>query len=91
MRAINHYRLDSEDAAIVAAGHRVFDLGISRQIRRGLEFNFTLDNLANRLYYETQNYFESRLPGQDPMSRIHATPGYSRTIMAGLTYRLGGK
>ena len=91
MRAINHYRLDSEDAAIVAAGHTVFDLGIARQLRRGLEFNVALDNIANRLYYETQNYFESRLPGQDSMFRIHATPGYSRTIMAGLTYRLGGK
>ena len=65
MRAINHYRLDGEDPSIVASGHTVFDLGLSRRIRRGVEFNLALDNLTNRDYYETQNYFESRLPGQD--------------------------
>jgi outer membrane receptor protein involved in Fe transport len=91
MRAINRYRLDGEDPAIAAAGHTVFDLAIARRILRGVEFNLTVDNLLNRAYYETQNYFESRLPGQDPAARIHATPGYPRTITAGLTFRLFGK
>jgi outer membrane receptor protein involved in Fe transport len=91
MRAINHYRLDGEDASIVASGHTVFDLGLSRRIRRGLDFNLTLDNLTNRDYYETQNYFESRLPGQDAMWRIHGTPGYPLTAVVGLTFRLKGK
>ena len=91
MRAINHYRLDGEDASIVASGHTVFDLGLSRRIRRGVDFNLTLDNLTNRDYYETQNYFESRLPGQDAMSRIHGTPGYPLTAVVGLTFRLKGK
>jgi outer membrane receptor protein involved in Fe transport len=91
MRAINHYRLDGEDPSIVATGHTVIDFGMSRQIRRGVEFNLSVDNLTNRAYYETQNYFESRLQGEDPMFRIHGTPGYSRTIMAGLTFRLFGK
>src|SRR5204863_6242267 len=40
MRAINHYRLDGEDASIIASGHTVFDLSLSRRIRRGVEFNF---------------------------------------------------
>lgn len=88
MRAIDHYRLDAEDATVVASGHTVFDFGMSRTIRHGVEFNFTLDNVLNRAYYETQNYFESRLPGQDPMFRIHGTPGYPRTFMAGLTFHL---
>jgi hypothetical protein len=91
MRAINAYRLDSLDSSLLAAGHTVWDLGVSRRIRRGIDFNFTMDNMANRAYWETQNYFESRLPGQDPMSRIHATPGYPRTIMVGLTFRAFGK
>jgi outer membrane receptor protein involved in Fe transport len=91
MRAINHYRLDGEDASIVASGHTVFDMGLSRQIRRGVEFNLTLDNLTNRDYYETQNYFESRLPGQEAMWRIHGTPGYPLTAVVGLTFRLKGK
>jgi hypothetical protein len=91
MRAINHYRLDGEDPSILAEGHTVWDIGVSRRVRRGVEFNFTVDNALNRTYYETQNYFESRLPGQDPMYRIHATPGYPLTVMAGLTFRLRGK
>ncbi len=91
MRAINHYRLDGEDPSIVASGHTVFDFGLTRRITRMVDFNLTLDNLAGRTYYETQNYFESQLPGQDPINRIHGTPGYPRTVMAGLTFRLGGK
>jgi outer membrane receptor protein involved in Fe transport len=91
MRAINHYRLDGFDPSIVALGHTVFDFGLSRRIRRGVDFNLTIDNLANRQYYEMQNYFESRLAGQEAMERIHATPGYPRTFMVGLTFRLFGK
>jgi outer membrane receptor protein involved in Fe transport len=91
MRAINRYRLDGEDPAIRAAGHTVFDFNISRRIRRGVDFNLAIDNLTGRSYFETQNYFESRLHGQEPISRIHATPGYPRTITAGLTFRFAGK
>ena len=93
MRAINHYRLDGEDPSIVASGHTVFDLGLARQIRRGLELNFSVDNLTNRDYYETQNYFESRVtPDAPAVWRIHGTPGYPLTAVAGLTFRLrGGK
>jgi hypothetical protein len=91
LRAINHYRLDGQDASIVASGHTVVDLGVSRPIRRNLDFSLAIDNIMSRDYYETQNYFESRLPGEDPAYRIHATPGYPRTIAAGLTFRLGGK
>lgn len=91
MRAINHYRLDPLDPGPVAAGHTVFDLSASRALRRGLELNVAVDNLFDRAYYETQNYFESRLPGQEPKFRIHGTPGYPRTFMVGLTLRLGGK
>jgi outer membrane receptor protein involved in Fe transport len=91
MRAINHYRLDGEDASIVATGHTVFDFGASRRIRKGVEFNFTLDNLTNRDYWETQNYFESRMPGEAPRWRIHGTPGYPVTATVGLTFRMRGK
>jgi outer membrane receptor protein involved in Fe transport len=91
MRAISHYRLDGEDPTIVASGHTVFDLGLARRIRRGVEFNLTLDNLTNRDYYETQNYIESQLPGQPPVSRIHGTPGYPLTATVGLTFRFKGK
>ncbi len=91
MRAINHYRLDGSDASIVASGYTAFDFGMARRIRRGVEFNLSLDNLTNRNYWETQNYFESQLPGEPPVWRIHGTPGYPLTATVGLTFRLGGK
>jgi outer membrane receptor protein involved in Fe transport len=91
MRAINHYRLDGSDAAIVASGHTVFDAAVSRQLRRGVEVSLSADNLTNRDYYETQNYFVSRLAGEPPVARIHGTPGYPLTLTAGVTFRLFGK
>jgi outer membrane receptor protein involved in Fe transport len=92
MRAINRYRLDGEDPSILASGHTVFDLGLSKQVRRGVEFNLSVDNLTNRDYYETQNYFESRVAPMAPVvARIHATPGYPLTVVAGLTFRFRGK
>jgi len=92
MRAVNHYRLDGEDPSIVASGLTVFDAGIARQIRRGVELNLSFDNLTNRDYYETQNYFESRVTPDAPVvGRIHATPGYPFTAVVGLTFRLRDK
>jgi hypothetical protein len=91
MRAINHYRLDGEDPSIAASGHTVFDLAVARRIRRGVELNFGVDNLFGREYWETQNFFESRLPGQLPIGRIHATPSYGATVVVGVTLRLAEK
>lgn len=92
MRAINRYRLDGFDPSIAAQGHTVFDFGVARRIRRGVELNLTVDNLFDRRYWETQNYYESRVsPGEEIASRIHATPGYSRTVIVGLTFRGFGK
>jgi hypothetical protein len=91
MRAINHYRLDGSNAAIVGSGHAVFDAAVSRELRRGVEVSLSADNLTNRDYYETQNYFVSRLAGEPPVARIHGTPGYPLTLTAGVTFRLFGK
>jgi len=92
MRAINHYRLDEENPSIVASGHTVLDLSVARQLRRGIELNFSVDNLTNRDYYETQNYFESRVTPDAPVvARIHGTPGYPVNAVIGLTFRLRGK
>ena len=92
MRAINHYRLDGDDPSIVATGHTVLDLGVAKQISHTVELNFSADNLTNRDYWETQNYFESRVTPDGPIiARIHATPAYPLTAAAGLTLRFGGK
>ncbi len=90
-RYINSYRLDGEDASIRASGQDVIDLSVSRRLKRRIELNLTIDNLANKRYFETQNFYESRTrPGDPIISRIHATPGYSIGITGGVTFRLFG-
>lgn len=90
-RHIGNYRLDGEDASIRAAGHDVIDLSVSRRLRRRVDLNLSIDNLANKRYFETQNFFESRIrPGEPIVSRIHATPGYPFGLTVGLTFRLFG-
>jgi outer membrane receptor protein involved in Fe transport len=92
MRAINHYRLDGDDPSIVASGLTVFDLGLAKQVSHVVELNLSLDNLLSRDYYETQNYFESRVTSDAPIvARIHATPAYPLTAVAGITLHFGAK
>jgi outer membrane receptor protein involved in Fe transport len=65
---------------------------MARRLTRRVEWNFSLDNLTNRDYYETQNYFDSRIAPEEPaVWRIHGTPGYPLTAIAGVTLRFGGK
>jgi len=55
----------------------VLHLGVARQLNHTVELNFGADNLTNRYYWDTQNYFESRIaPNAPVIARIHATPGY---------------
>lgn len=91
-RHISDYRLDGEDSMLRASGHDVVDFALSKRLRRWVNFNFAIDNLLNKRYFETQNYFESRLcPTCNPVERIHATPGYPFTVTVGLTFRLFAK
>ena len=91
VRAINSYRLDPVDASKRASGNTVLDLWVSRQIRKGVELHFSVDNLTDRAYYETQNYFESQVVGMPAVRRIHGTPGYPVNASVGVTFRLRGK
>ncbi|MGI8882762.1 MAG: TonB-dependent receptor [Pyrinomonadaceae bacterium] len=91
-RHISSYRLDGEDDSIRAAGHDVVDFSLSKRLKKWVDLNFSIDNLLNKKYYETQNYFESRTsPTADVISRIHATPAYPFTVNVGLTFRFGAK
>jgi hypothetical protein len=91
-RHISSYRLDGENPAIRAAGHDVTDFALSKRLKRWVDFNFAIDNLFNKRYFETQNYFESRTtPTADAIERIHVTPGYPFTVSVGFTLRLFGK
>jgi outer membrane receptor protein involved in Fe transport len=91
-RHISNYRLDPVDPGVRAAGLDVLDLSITKQLRRWVELNFSIDNLTDKRYFETQNYFESRIrPGAPISGRIHATPGYPITVTGGVTIRLSQK
>jgi outer membrane receptor protein involved in Fe transport len=91
-RHISSYRLDGEDDSIRASGNDVVDFAVSKRLRKWIDFNVSIDNLLNKRYYETQNFFESRTcPTCETRERIHATPGYPFTVSFGLTFRLWSK
>ena len=91
-RHASNYRLDPLDASIRAAGLDIVDVYVNKRLRSGVDLNFAVDNLFNKRYYETQNLFVSRVRSADePRARIHATPGYPRGVMVGLTFRLWEK
>ncbi len=91
-RHVSNYRLDGEDVSIRAAGLDVLDFSMRQRIRRWVDFNFSIDNLANKKYFETQNFFESRVrPSGPTIAQIHGTPGYSHAFTLGLTFRLFNK
>jgi outer membrane receptor protein involved in Fe transport len=86
-RTINHYTLTG-DNSVTAPGHTVWDLSVSKPINRWIDLNFSMDNLFDKSYYETLALYESRLPGEEPVERIHATTGYPRTVIGGVTIHL---
>ena len=95
-RHISCYFLDGSDTrnpAKQASGLDVVDFSVSKTIHHGVELNFAVDNLNNKKYWETQNYFTSRLQGEpiNGVERVHATPGFPVGFTVGLTFRLGEK
>ncbi|MCY7374466.1 MAG: TonB-dependent receptor [Pyrinomonadaceae bacterium] len=91
-RHISSYRLDGQNDSIRAAGHDVVDLSVAKRLRKWVDLNFSIDNVLDKRYFETQNYFESRTcPTCGVAERIHATPGFSRAFNVGVTFRLGAK
>ena len=63
-----------------------------QRIRSWIDFNLSIDNLANKKYFATQNLFESRVrPGGPIIAQIQGTRGYSRGFTAGLTFHLFNK
>ena len=91
-RHISNYRLDGEDPSLRASGNDVVDFALSKRLRTWVDVNFSIDNLLNKRYFETQNFLETRTCSTcDLASRIHGTPGYPFTVSVGLTFRLGAK
>jgi len=92
-RHISGYILDGSDPTVPrATGLDVLDLSVSKQVRHSIDFNFAIDNLNNKRFWETQNYLESRVaPTGASAFRVHATPGYPIGFTVGMTFRLGEK
>ena len=102
-RHISAYHLDGGNPTIRAAGNDVVDFSSSKRLKKWVDLNFSIDNLLNKKYFETQNYFESRLLTDLPVgidsktarniypSRIHVTPGYPFAVNIGLTFRFKAK
>jgi outer membrane receptor protein involved in Fe transport len=91
-RHVGNYRLDGEDARIRASGLDVMDLNVTKRLRQWIDLNFGIDNLTDKPYYETQNYFVSRArPNAPAVARIHGTPGYPVGVSAGLTFHVLAK
>src|ERR1019366_4219121 len=71
-----------------ANGLDVLDFASTKKLGHGLEWNLSVDNLNNKQYYETQNFFDSRVTPNAPLeARIHGTPGYPVGFTTGLTWR----
>jgi len=90
-RHVGNYRLDRTEASIRASGLDAVDLAVTKQLRRWMDLNLDIDNLTDKRYYETQNYFESRVtPTAPAVARIHGTPAYPCGVTVGMTFHLGG-
>lgn len=91
-RSINHFRVNRDELpSLTAPGHTVTDVSLSRKLYKGIELNFAIDNIFDKTYYETVDYYASRLKGQPSIERFHATPGYPITFIGGITFRLWNK
>jgi outer membrane receptor protein involved in Fe transport len=78
----------ADSARTNASGLDVVDFAATKKLLRGLEWNLSVDNLNNKHYYETQNFFDSRLtPMAQVEARVHGTPGYPIGFTTGLTWR----
>lgn len=100
-RHISHYLVvNPDDTSVPAArpyadasqtlatGFDVIDFAATKKLRMGLEWNLSIDNLNNKSYYETQNFFDSRVTPSAPVeARVHGTPGYPAGFTTGLTFR----
>jgi outer membrane receptor protein involved in Fe transport len=78
----------TNSAYTFASGLDVVDFAVTKKLSCGLEWNLAVDNLTDKHYYETQNFFDSRLSPNAPVeARVHGTPGYPIAVTTGLTWR----
>jgi outer membrane receptor protein involved in Fe transport len=77
----------TDSAQTRASGLDVLDFAATKKLMHGLEWNLSIDNVNNKRYYETQNFFDSRVTPAAPVeARVHGTPGYPVGFTTGLTW-----
>ncbi|MFZ4544774.1 MAG: TonB-dependent receptor [Saprospiraceae bacterium] len=87
-----HYRYlksrpANEDNSIVAKGYTVADANINYEYRN-VTFGFSIENVFNTKWNETQFATESRLKSEpESIEEIHFTPGTPLNMKGKLTYR----
>jgi hypothetical protein len=80
--------LYSGPSRATATGLDVLDFAETKKLYSCLEWNLSIDNLNNKRYYETQNFFNSRTAADAPVeARVHGTPGYPIGFTTGVTWR----
>jgi hypothetical protein len=77
----------NEDRTAFAEGYTVFDF-VTRYRWKFAEAFFSIENLFDTDYRETQFFFTSRLPGEPPggVDDLHFVPGNPRTFLGGLAF-----
>jgi len=62
-------------SSVFASGHTVFDLGMARRFRRGVELNFALDNLQIVIITKLRTTLNRGCRGRRRFSRNPRNPG----------------
>lgn len=77
----------NEDNSIVAEGYFVTDINTNYKISKAVTIGFSIENLFNTAWNETQFATESRLQNEtDAVEEIHFTPGTPFFMKGNLTY-----
>lgn len=78
----------NEDYSVTAEGYFVSDLNINYQFNKNLNLGFSIENLFDVEWNETQFLTESRLQNEAaPVEEIHFTPGTPFNAKMILTYK----
>ncbi len=71
-RYINSYRLDGEDPSIRASGLTVLDFSMVKPIRRWVDFNFSVDNLTDKVYLRNAELLRIQEPARSSGPEPHS-------------------
>jgi hypothetical protein len=63
---------------------------MTKRVRARVDLNLSIDNLTDKRYFETRNYFGSRVsPGAEARARIHCDAWLSRRRHGWIDFQIG--